>query len=1067
MELEEVDKDFYGHLEGGQVEPTPPDEYPQPDDDGTPGRPSNVPVFRLHVRNESAGGISVPVLELDADPPLNSQGEDQGLRVFGRMRKKEDPPSDPPLKWRDMPERMDELTVRSGTVSIGETYEVQARWRDSRGRFGDWSPSQDQLIELDFNVGEDEYWNENLPTSIPIPFRKLFDGEANFEQYNPVTDGITDMAPLLSQALFEATERRIPLIIPKDMNLGIHTSVLLPSGAELRAYGAKLFKRAEFDLSAMFVNRDMDEELPTANPNKRNKGLTIRGLNIINNHPESEGYGFGGTTFDIFFDDAILEDIWCDVSNFPVPQSEEKANFYDAEYHCNSVDPNTGKDMTGFWMKANGRFMVWAGDNVRMNRITHTGAAGALERTPQMPWATGMTAGGFYCNGARDSSITNFVMQSDDDCVICIPNPAGTWNGSSYPVAVPNSREDLDITRVTFAHGRCWGWSGKIATASLQPNMGQRPNINNTSEYNAWKATWETPQQAEISHILYHDIKGFHSNNSFKFANTRSITGIRNITVRDCEGIMMQLYDPDRLDENNDPAPAVVGNPNSVFIEATHIRDENSTSHDPNDGPDQGNWDHDAPVEDILFENFHCKETWRNVVEFKTNSKSSPNESFFEKLLPKRIWFKGGVWDRPRTNETDANNVQVGSPVVNIDGVDGGGISAVRMAGRGPADIMVINDVPKGIGFTVEECIIEELSGGIAGIDAGGGVSVYGLQVLRNTFIGPSANQSTAAVKLNGRAGPPTNPEESFCQDALITGNNFKPIQVPDDQNPGQFILHPNPISIASESVPKNNEIYDNRGSDMDTRTFGDAVIPDGSITSAKLAVGAALGNIVDASIAPQKLEAGAALANLASGSITTAKIGDLQVTNAKLATGAALSNLANNSITSAKLASGTALANLASGSITADKFEAGAVLAGIDDGDITTLKLAVDSITEVYYANGTTTATTGTASIRPKAKCFMIAVFDANASYSATAPSGRDLSVQYSINGAAYVTERSMNVNYAQRANGDYTALQTICIGSDVLNSSNTANVNIQFRAQLSAATSGTVHIWAIELAR
>jgi hypothetical protein len=289
---------------------------------------------------------------------------------------------------------------------------------------------------------------------------------------------------------------------------------------------------------------------------------------------------------------------------------------------------------------------------------------------------------------------------------------------------------------------------------------------------------------------------------------------------------------------------------------------------------------------------------------------------------------------------------------------------------------MVINDVPKGIGFTVEECIIEELSGGIAGIDAGGGVSVYGLQVLRNTFVGPSANQSTAAVKLNGRAGPPTNPEESFCQDALITGNNFKPIQVPDDQNPGQFILHPNPISIAAESVPKNNEIYDNRGSDIDTRLF-------------------------DVQLAP-----GAALANLV-------------------------------------------------------------------DGSLTTLKLAERAISEVYYASATFTAGSGSrtatysnASIRPMAKCLVIAIYDSDQVADAQSLAGETLTVSYNP-GGGYNVLKSMALNFMETRTGtQYKPLQTVCMDVVQPNTSTTANSNISFRGQFSKGT-GTVHLWVVELAR
>jgi hypothetical protein len=75
--------------------------------------------------------------------------------------------------------------------------------------------------------------------------------------------------------------------------------------------------------------------------------------------------------------------------------------------------------------------------------------------------------------------------------------------------------------------------------------------------------------------------------------------------------------------------------------------------------------------------------------------------------------------------------------------------------------------------------------------------------------------------------------------------------------------------------------VVDSNGA-VNASNLGNAVPADGSITAAKLAVGAAASNIGDGSITAAKLSVGAAVSN----------IGDGSITSAKLAVGAAASNI-------------------------------------------------------------------------------------------------------------------------------------------------------------------------------
>ena len=143
---------------------------------------------------------------------------------------------------------------------------------------------------------------------------------------------------------------------------------------------------------------------------------------------------------------------------------------------------------------------------------------------------------------------------------------------------------------------------------------------------------------------------------------------------------------------------------------------------------------------------------------------------------------------------------------------------------------------------------------------------------------------------------------------------------------------------------------------------------PDQRIASVGYAVMA--GNVPDGAITTAKLAAGAVTAtNIASGSITGTKLAAATITSANIATGAiGSSQLASGAVTSAQLAAGAVTAatiangsitntQLATGSVTSTTIAAGAVNAShIASGAVTSAQLATDAVIGNSIASATIT---------------------------------------------------------------------------------------------------------------
>jgi len=117
------------------------------------------------------------------------------------------------------------------------------------------------------------------------------------------------------------------------------------------------------------------------------------------------------------------------------------------------------------------------------------------------------------------------------------------------------------------------------------------------------------------------------------------------------------------------------------------------------------------------------------------------------------------------------------------------------------------------------------------------------------------------------------------------------------------------------------------------------SMLDDGSVTSAKLASGAAAANIGNGAITNAMLANNAVtLSKMADNSVGTSELVDGSVTTAKLANGAVnASKLADNSVTSAKIVDGTIqTSDIADGAITSAK---------IANGTITTADIANDAV--------------------------------------------------------------------------------------------------------------------------
>ncbi|MCC6278004.1 MAG: hypothetical protein IT289_08830, partial [Oligoflexia bacterium] len=123
------------------------------------------------------------------------------------------------------------------------------------------------------------------------------------------------------------------------------------------------------------------------------------------------------------------------------------------------------------------------------------------------------------------------------------------------------------------------------------------------------------------------------------------------------------------------------------------------------------------------------------------------------------------------------------------------------------------------------------------------------------------------------------------------------------------------------------------------------ATIAASSVTSAKMAAGAALANIGAGNIT---------LGYLAASSVDSSKIVDGTITNADLAVGTAVGNLAAGSITSSHILDGTiASADIAASTITSGNLAAGAAAGNLTAGQITTTMLATDAVTTAKILDG------------------------------------------------------------------------------------------------------------------
>lgn len=139
--------------------------------------------------------------------------------------------------------------------------------------------------------------------------------------------------------------------------------------------------------------------------------------------------------------------------------------------------------------------------------------------------------------------------------------------------------------------------------------------------------------------------------------------------------------------------------------------------------------------------------------------------------------------------------------------------------------------------------------------------------------------------------------------------------------------------------------------------------IANGAVTSAKLGAGAAASNIGAGGVTNSLLATGVCAVNLGIGGVTTSLLANGAVTSAQLGTGAAIANvgtggvltlnIADANVTAAKLAAGAALANIGSGNLTSTYLGSGACATNLGAGGIGTALLADGSVTGAKIAGG------------------------------------------------------------------------------------------------------------------
>ena len=134
----------------------------------------------------------------------------------------------------------------------------------------------------------------------------------------------------------------------------------------------------------------------------------------------------------------------------------------------------------------------------------------------------------------------------------------------------------------------------------------------------------------------------------------------------------------------------------------------------------------------------------------------------------------------------------------------------------------------------------------------------------------------------------------------------------------------------------------------------------DNAVTAAKLATGAAVGNITDGSLSGAKLSAssvdysklasGAAIGNIADNTLNGAKLVNTSVASGKLASGAAVGNITDGGLSGAKLTAS---------SVDYSKLASGAAVANIVDSSLNGAKLTNSSVSFEKLYKSTFTSTT------------------------------------------------------------------------------------------------------------
>lgn len=224
-------------------------------------------------------------------------------------------------------------------------------------------------------------------------------------------------------------------------------------------------------------------------------------------------------------------------------------------------------------------------------------------------------------------------------------------------------------------------------------------------------------------------------------------------------------------------------------------------------------------------------------------------------------------------------------------------------------------------------------------------------------------NAVTSAKIVDGAVGTADIAANAVAGAKIADGAVVRGIEIP-----GGTTLTDNVKLVSSGSVSLS---YDGGTGELTIVGTGSTEVPDGTITTAKLADGAVnTGKLADAGVTTAKLADGAvntakladaAVTNaaLADGAVNTAKLADEAVTTAALADNAVTtSKLTDRSVTSLKIALSTiGSSNMAANSISsANIVDATIATADLADASITTSKVANAAITGSKLATGLAT---------------------------------------------------------------------------------------------------------------